>query len=128
MSEVLEELNITKQEYEKALKISYDNFYQLHFRRPTNSCFVNNYFNIGLLAWEANIGIQPVFYYHKAVTYMCSYLSKEEDECSQTMKQPFKESVDRGAGSYGQMKSVAHAYVSRRECSLQEAVYSILFN
>ena len=58
-----EELSIIEQEYENALKISDDNCYQLHLRRPIDSCFVNNYFDIGLLAWEANIDIQPVFEY-----------------------------------------------------------------
>ena len=126
VSEVLEELSITEQEYENALKISDDNSYQLHLRRPTDSCFVNNYFDISLLAWDANIDIQQVFDYYKAVTYTCSYLSKQEDECSQAMKQAFKESLKRGAASYEQMKSVAHAYVSTRECSLQEAVYQVM--
>ena len=126
VSEVLEELSITEQEYENALKISDDNSYQLHLRRPTNSCFVNNYFDIGLLAWEANIDIQPVFDYYKSVTHMCSYLPKHKDECSQAIKQAFKESLERGAGSYEQMKSVAHVYVSKRECSQQEAVYQVM--
>ena len=108
VSEVLEELSITEQEYENALKISDDNSYQLYLRRPTGSCFVSNYFDIGLLAWEANIDIQPVFDYYKALTYMCSYLSKHENEYSQAMKQAFKESLERVAGSYEQMKSVAH--------------------
>ena len=81
----MKELNISEEEYENALKISDDNGFQLHPRRLTNSCFVNNYFDKGLLAWEANIDIQPVFDYHKAVTYMCNYLSKQEDECSQAM-------------------------------------------
>ena len=34
--------------------------------------------------------------------------------------------MERGAGSYEQMKSLAHAYVSKRECSLQEAVYQVM--
>ena len=57
---------------------------------------------------------------------MCCYLSKQEDECSQAMKPAFKESLERGAGSYKQIKSVAHAYVSKRKCSLQEAVYQVM--
>ena len=50
ISEVLKELSISEEEYENVLKISDDNGFQLHLRRPTNSSFVNNYFNIGLLA------------------------------------------------------------------------------
>ena len=52
-----------------------------------NSCFVNNYFEEGLTAWQANIDLQPVFNYYKAVTYMCAYFSKSEDEVSEAMKQ-----------------------------------------
>ena len=86
----MEELSITEQEYENALKMSDDNSYQLHKRQPTDSCFLNNYFDIDLLAWEANIDIQSMFDFDKAVTYMCCYLSKQEDEYSQAMKQAFR--------------------------------------
>ena len=86
----MKELNISEGEYENALKISDDNGFHLVLRRPTNSCFVNNHFDIGLLAWEANIDIQPVYDCYKAVTYMCSYLSKKEGKCSQAMKQALK--------------------------------------
>ena len=55
VSEVLEELNITEEEHMSALQISDDQDFQLHLKRPTDSCFVNNYFDIGLLPWEANI-------------------------------------------------------------------------
>ena len=56
---------------------------------------------------------------------MCSCLSKQDDECSQAMKQAFKESLKRGARSYEKIQSVAHAYVSKHKCSLQEAVYQV---
>ena len=49
---------------------------------PPNSCFINNHFEEGLLAWEANLDIQPVINHYKAVTYMSSYFSKSEDETS----------------------------------------------
>ena len=85
-----------------ALKFFDDNSLQLDLRRSTNSSFVNNNFDIGLLAWEANIDIQPVFDYYKAVTYICSYLSEQEDECSQAMKQDLKEPLEKIEGSNGQ--------------------------
>ena len=62
-----------------ALQISDDQDFQLHLKRPTDSCFVNNYFDGGHLASEANINTQPVFNYYKAITYMYSYQSMEED-------------------------------------------------
>ena len=71
----MKEIEISVEEYENALKFDDDKSFQLRLRRLTDSCFVNNYFDIGLLTWEANIDIRPVFDYYKAVTYKCCYLS-----------------------------------------------------
>ena len=65
---ILSSLNISFEEYESALSISTDpNDYQIHLKRNPNSCFVNNFFPEGLLAWEANIDIQPVFKHNKTM-------------------------------------------------------------
>ena len=57
-------------------QFSTDSDFQVHFKRQTNSCFVNNYFAESLLAWQANIDIQPVINHYKAVAYMCAYFFK----------------------------------------------------
>ena len=44
----------------------------------------------------------------------------------EAMKQAFKESLEKEAGSYEQMKLVAHAYTLKQECPLQEEVYQII--
>ena len=44
------------------------------------------------------------------------------------MKRAFKESLEKGAGSYHQMKPVAHTHLPKRECSLQEAVYEVMLD
>ena len=67
-----------------------------------------------------------MFNYYKAIIYICSYLSKGEDECSQVIKKAFKETLEKGTSYYEQMKATAHAYLSKNECSLQEAVYHIM--
>ena len=64
---------------------------------------------MSLLACEANIDIQLVFDYYNDVTYMCSYLSKQEDKCFQVMKQAFKESLESDALFYEQMQLAVHA-------------------
>ena len=70
--------------------------------------------------------IQPVLNEHKAISYLCAYLSKSEGICSQAMKHALRESIEEKQGNYEQMCAVAHAYASNRECSLQEAVYHCL--
>ena len=74
IEEILDELEIPPNMYYQYLKISPDNSYQINFKRKPQSCFTNNYFEEGLLAWEANIDIQPVLDYYKAGAYMCACL------------------------------------------------------
>lgn len=45
-----------------------------HFKRETNFCFVYNYFTDGLLAWVANMDIQPMLNQHKAVAKLYAKL------------------------------------------------------
>ena len=51
--DILRELDISKNEYYEGLSISSDDDFQIHFKRLPSSCFVNNYFDEGLLAWQA---------------------------------------------------------------------------
>ena len=116
INEILTELSLTEQEYHSALAISSDQDYEIHYKRPPNSCFVNNYFPEGLLAWKANIDIQPVFNHYKAVSYMCSYFSKTETESSAAMKKVAKESENLNLQE--RMRKLALAFLSHRQCSL----------
>ena len=126
ISDILRELAINEDDYYTALGISKDNDYELHLVRLPNSFSVNNYFKNGLLAWQANMDIQLVFNEYKAVTYMCSYFSKSEDECSLAMRQAAKEAFENDLSNYKTMQGIVRAYVNKRECSDQEAVYHVL--
>ena len=78
------------------------------------------------MAWKANMDIQPVFNHYKAVTYICAYFSKSEDETSEAMKQAAKEAFNSNKTNIEQMRSIARAYANKRECSVQEAVYILM--
>ena len=51
VKEILDELEISKDDYYRALSISKDEKLELHLKREPNSCFVNHYFDAGLKAW-----------------------------------------------------------------------------
>ena len=70
--------------------------------------------------------IQPVLNEHKAISYMCAYLSKSEETCSQAMKHTLRESIEKKQGNYEQMCVEAHAYASNWECSVKKTVYHCL--
>ena len=103
--------------------ISPDKDQYFHLKCEPDSCFVNNYFSEGLAAWEANIDIQPVTNAYRCVSYLTAYFSKSEDKCSSAMKEALKEAVNLEKSSYEAIRSIAKAYNTNRECSVQEAVY-----
>ena len=43
IQEILSSMGITEDDYYWALSISPDNDYEIHLKRSTDSCFVNNY-------------------------------------------------------------------------------------
>ena len=77
----------------QVLPISKDEDLELHLKKQPGSWFVNNYLDVGLKAWQAEMYVQTVFNDYKAVTYMCHYFSKTEDQCSQAIKQAAKEAL-----------------------------------
>ena len=50
---------ISKDDYYKAFSVSKDNDLELRLKMQPNSCFINDYFDVGLKAWQANMDIQP---------------------------------------------------------------------
>ena len=65
---ILNEIDITEQDYQWALSISPDSDHELHLKRPIDSCFTNNYFIAGLKGFAANVDLQPVFNHYKCIT------------------------------------------------------------
>ena len=57
---------------------------------------------------------------------MYAYLSKAEDETSEGMKHAAKEALNGNKSDYEKMKSITRAYATKRECSVQKAVYLVM--
>ena len=122
IKEILDELKMSKDYYNRALSISKDEDLKLNLKRKSNSCIADNDFDVGLKA----MNIPPIFNEYKAVTYVCQYFSKTEDRCSQAVRQAVKEGFENNMHHQHTMKTIAKAYLSNQECSAQEAVYHIL--
>lgn len=97
-----------------------DNDFELHLKRKPNSWFVNNNFNDGSKAWQANMNTQPVFNEYKAVTFMHLCFSKREDQCSQATKEATKKALENNLHHYETTQTNSQAYISKRECSVKE--------
>ena len=126
IDEILSFLEITKREYYTYLATAGGDEYEIHLKRPPNSCFINNYNPVVLLAWQANMGIQPVFNHHRCVTYLCSYMSKGETQCSKAIRAAAKEARKENLNLKQSLKKIGAAFLSSREVSSQECVYRCL--
>ena len=97
--------------------------FQLHLKRPIDSCFINNYFVAGIKGFRANVDLQPVFNHYKCITYVCSYFTKDETECSQAIMNAAKEAKAANLSVRDGLKKIGAAFLSTREVSAQECVY-----
>ena len=122
-ADIFKSVNITEEQYYWALSISPDSDYELHLKRPTNSCFINNYFIAGIKGFRANVDLQPVFNHYKCITYVCSYFTKDETECSQAIMNAAKEAKKENVSVRDSLKRIGAAFLSTREVSSQECVY-----
>ncbi|XP_028408493.1 uncharacterized protein LOC114531049 [Dendronephthya gigantea] len=121
--DILDSIGIAEGEYYWALSISPDSDFDLHLKRPVDSCFINNYFVAGIKGFAANVDLQPVFNHYKCITYVCSYFTKDETECSQAILNAAKEAKSSNMNIRDGLKKIGAAFLSTREVSSQECVY-----
>ena len=121
--ELLSSLGVTKEQYYWAFTVSVDSDFELHLKRPLDSCFINNYFLAGVKGFRANVDLQPVFNHYKCVTYVCSYFTKDETECSQAIANAAKEAKASNLAIRESLRKIGAAFLSTREVSAQECVY-----
>ena len=122
-TDILKSIDITEEQYYWALSISPDSDFELHLKRPVDSCFINNYFVAGIKGFAANVDLQPVFNHYKCITYVCSYFTKDETECSQAITNAAKEAKAANMNIRDGLKKIGAAFLSTREVSSQECVY-----
>ena len=77
-------------------------------------------------AWQAKTGLQPVYNYYKAVSYMTAYFLKSENSTSVAMKQVVQEIKLQNLSARVAIKKLAHSFICSRQMSVQEAVYLCL--
>ena len=73
-----------------------------------------------LQAWTANIVIQSVLNNYKAITYMCAYFSKTENETSEAIKQAVKEAYMSENTELEKLRAVAKAYSKKWSAQIKK--------
>ena len=68
--------------------------------------------------------IQPIFNGYKAVTYMRSYFSKYEDQCSVSIRQAAKETFENNESLHDTMKIIVKRIILKENVLFKSAVES----
>ena len=68
IKKLLDGLEMSEGNYYRALSISKNEHLVQYLKREPNFCFDDNYFHVGLIAWQSNIDIQSNEY--MAVRYI----------------------------------------------------------
>ena len=123
VNEALTFLNIVEVGYFDIVSLIPAPDFEIHLRRTPNSCFINNYNPVMLKAWRANMDLQPVFNYYKAVSYMSVYFSRSESETLLALLQACNEVRSMNLHARVAVQKLASSYSSSKQVSLQESVY-----
>ena len=70
--------------------------------------------------------MQPVFNHYKFITYVCSYFTRDETECSQAIMNAAKEARESKFNVKDELIKIGAAFLSTREVSAQESVYKCM--
>jgi hypothetical protein len=87
---------VNEEEYYKALHYSKFGKSIVH-QRESNALNINNYNKIILENWKANMDIQFVCDPYACISYIAAYVTKDERELSQMLKEAAKELRDADA-------------------------------
>ena len=69
----------------------------------------------GLQTGQANIDIHADINHYMAVTYMCDYFSKANDETLEAMKQVLKGEINEKKSNFETVNAIATAYATKKE-------------
>ena len=122
LQEVLDRAHVTLQDYTKSLSISNCGRSVILKRKPLEQS-VNYYSSAVLKAWEANMDIQYVVNAYACVLYIASYILKAE-KGMELLKQAARE-MEQG-NTRQQLNKLGSVFLTNREVSAQEAVYSVI--
>ena len=121
--EFLTMLEVTEEKYLQLISIS-DKGNVLVLKRSIQERFVNNYNPEMLTSWNANMDIQLALDPYAIITYIVSYVSKDETGMTKFLQEALKACVNKSIAEI--LKALKIAFLTHRQMGLSEAVYKVL--
>ena len=123
--EFLEKLNLSEQQYIKAIRLSLKRNTLLLKRSP---CEIRiNCYNPHLLnAWQANMDIQFVLDPYACAVYILSYITKGQRGMSKLLRKACEEAKEGNKNIVNKVRHIGNKFLNAVEITAQEAVFLVL--
>ena len=125
VEEFIEKLDVTEEEYYRALKTSTSGTV-LILKRQVKERYVNSYNPEILKALNCNTDFQVAFDAYAVATYMINYVSKDESGMTDFLKKVLKSTKD--MPNKEKIQQLKRCYLNNRQIGAPEAVYRLIQN
>ena len=116
-------INTNEKEYLELLGIS-ERGKVLVLKRNCKERFINNYNSEMLTAWNANMDIQLVVDPYAVISYIASYMNKEETQTTPFLREAL--TANAGKTTKEKLKALKEAYLTHRQVGASEAAYKVI--
>ena len=123
LDQLLKLANVSKVDYEEALKLFRGKANITYKRRP-NEMFISPYNTVIMANLKANMNIQYITSAYAVLAYLTSYLCKPEHTLGELMRKAVKEVNEAGVGN--KLRAIGNVFITAREVSFQESTYHLL--
>ena len=123
--EFLKKLDLSEQQYIKAIRLSLKHS-TLLLKRSPSEIRINCYNPHLLKAWRANMDIQFVLDPYACAVYILSYITKGQREMSKLLRKACEEAKEGNKSIVNKVRHIGNKFFNAVEISAQEAVYLVL--
>ncbi len=123
--EFLEKLDLSEQQYIKAIRLSLKHSTLLLKRSPAE-IRINCYNPHLLKAWQANMDIQFVLDPYSCAVYILTYITKGQRGMSKLLRKACEEAKEGNKNIVNKVRHIGNKFLNAVEISAQEAVYLVL--
>ena len=117
--------NITYGDYIMAIKKSKKHGSAVLLQRDVDEIYVNNYNPEWLMAWNANMDIQPVLDFFAVITYVTDYWAKADEGLTPILREAAK-NLKSEPDQKKRCQQLANTFMTNRQMGEAEAYYKIL--
>ena len=123
ITQFLQTLDLRENEYYEALSID-EYQVKIHLKRNLQEIYINNYNYEILAAWNANIDFSFCPSFYEIITYITTYISKDEQGMTKHLTDAYKQCLETGQKDV--TKVLTQCFTTHRQMGLPEVFYRIM--